>query len=59
MKDAYKLKIDELLTQVEGRIKLVNYMIDGTKQASPVEAKQYLRDAINGLNKIGELVSIS
>lgn len=59
MRDAYKSKINDLISQVEGRIKLVEYMIDGTKQANVAEAKQYIAEAKNGLKKIEELVSIS
>lgn len=59
MRDAYKAKANDLISQVSGRIKLVNYMLDGTKQANPAEAKQYIQDALNGLKKIEELISIS
>jgi hypothetical protein len=34
-------------------------MVDGVKQPNPDEAKQYLREILNGLEKIEELVSIS
>jgi hypothetical protein len=59
MRQEYKVKVNDLISSVEGRIKLINYMIDGTKQANPAEAKQYIREALNGLKKIEELISIS
>ena len=47
MRDAYKSKINDLISSVEGRIKLVEYMIDGTKQANVNEAKRYIEEAKN------------
>lgn len=59
MRQEYKLKVDDLISSVEGRIKLINYMIDGVKQPNPAEAKQYIKEALNGLKKIQELVNFS
>jgi hypothetical protein len=59
MRNEYKQKANNLISSVEGRIKLINYMIEGKKQPNQVEAKQYIREALNGLKKIEELISIS
>jgi hypothetical protein len=59
MRNEYKQKANNLISSVEGRIKLINYMIEGTKQPNQAEAKQYIREALNGLKKIEELISIS
>jgi len=59
MRQEYKVKANDLISAVEGRVKLINYMIDGTKQANPKEAQQYIREIQNGLQKLEELISIS
>jgi len=59
MRNEYKVKVNDLISAVEGKVKLIDYMIDGTKQANPREAKQYIREALNGLSKIQEIISIS
>lgn len=59
MKNEYKQKANDLITLIEGRIKLINYMVDGTKQPNTAEAQLYIREALNGLKKIEELISIS
>ena len=59
MRNEYKEKANDLISAVEGRIKLINYMIEGKKQANPAEAQQYIREALNGLSKIQEIISIS
>jgi hypothetical protein len=59
MKEVYKQKITDLVAACEGRVQLIEKMVDGVKQPNPDEAKQYLREILNGLEKIEELVSIS
>lgn len=59
MKQPYKEKIGNLIEACEGRVNLINKMIEGTKQANPQEAQLYLKEIINGLQKIQELVDIS
>ena len=59
MKNAYKVKIDDLISSVDGRLKLIEAMMSGQKRADPTEASQYLRESRNGLEKIKEFISIS
>ena len=59
MRPEYKLKINDLITLVESRVKVIDQMIDGTIKPNTVEAKQYLNEIKNGLTKIEEMVSIS
>ena len=59
MKPLYKDRANDLLQSVEGKIKLINYMIDGTKQPNPAEAKMYIKEILDKLDKIGEIISIS
>ena len=59
MKDVYKQKIVDLLNSINGRVVLIDKMIDGQKQANPQEAKQYIREIQKGLEQIDEFISIS
>jgi len=49
----------DMIDGVNGRVKLIDRMIDGTKRSDPAEAKRYLNDIKTQLEKISELVSIS
>lgn len=59
MKPEYKNKVSDLISALETRVQLLDKMIDGTKQPNIVEAKQYIKEIENGLNLIGEFISIS
>jgi|LauGreDrversion4_2_1035121.scaffolds.fasta_scaffold25122_7 CHASE3 domain sensor protein len=59
MKDAYKQKIVDLVNSIQGRVVLIDKMIDGQKQANPQEAKQYIKEINRGLEQIEEFISIS
>ncbi len=59
MKDVYKQKIVDLVNSIQGRVVLIDKMIDGQKQPNPVEAKQYIREINKGLEQIEEFISIS
>jgi DNA-binding FrmR family transcriptional regulator len=59
MKDVYKQKIVDLLNSIQGRVVLIDKMIDGQKQANPQEAKQYIKEINKGLEQIEEFISIS
>ena len=59
MKDVYKQKIVDLVNSIQGRVVLIDKMIDGQKQANPQEAKQYIREIQKGLEQIDEFISIS
>jgi hypothetical protein len=59
MKDVYKQKIVDLVNSIQGRVVLIDKMIDGQKQANPQEAKQYIKEINKGLEQIEEFISIS
>ena len=59
MKEAYKQRIDDLMVAVEGRVMLLEKMIDGVKKPDNREAKQYIAEIKKGLDNVKELVSIS
>jgi hypothetical protein len=59
MRPEYKAKANDLISSIEGRVKLINYMIDGTKQANPSEAQRYIKEINIQLKKLEELISIS
>jgi len=59
MKDVYKQKIVDLINSINGRVVLIDKMIDGQKQPNPQEAKQYIREIQKGLEQIDEFISIS
>jgi hypothetical protein len=59
MKEVYKQKIDDIMVSVEGRVMLLEKMINGEKRADNNEAKQYIREIKKGLENVKELVSIS
>lgn len=56
MKDIYKQKVDDTFEMMETRIKIVNEMIRGERPADPKQAETYLREALNGLEKVREIV---
>lgn len=59
MKEVYKRKAEDLIAATEGRVKLVQMMMEGRKAANQKEAEGYLREVMNGLDKLNELISIS
>lgn len=59
MKNAYKVKVNDLITSCDGRLKLIEAMMNGTKRADSNEAAQYLREIRTGLTRIEEFISIS
>ena len=59
MKDVYKQKIVDLVNSIQGRVVLIDKMIDGQKEANPTEAKQYIKEINKGLEQIEEFISIS
>lgn len=59
MKDVYKQKIVDLVNSIQGRVVLIDKMIDGQKEANPQEAKQYIKEINKGLEQIEEFISIS
>ena len=59
MKEVYKQKITDLVNSIQGRVMLIDKMIDGQKQPNPLEAKQYIKEINKGLEQIEEFISIS
>jgi hypothetical protein len=59
MKEVYKQKITDLVNSIQGRVMLIDKMIDGQKQPNPLEAKQYIKEISKGLEQIEEFISIS
>jgi hypothetical protein len=59
MKEAYKQKIDDLMVSVEGRVMLLEKMINGEKRPDNNEAKRFIAEIKKGLENVKEIVSIS
>jgi hypothetical protein len=59
MKPEYKVKVNDVITAVQARVRLIDKMIDGQKKADPREAKIFIKEIENGLEKIAEFISIS
>lgn len=56
MKDIYKQKVDDTIEMMETRVKIVKEMITGERPADPKQAETYLRETLNGLEKVREIV---
>lgn len=56
MKDIYKQKVDDTIEMTETRVKLVKEMVTGERPADAKQAETYLRETLNGLEKIREIV---
>ena len=56
MKDIYKQRVDDTIEMLETRVKIVNEMIKGERPADPKQAEIYLRETLNGLEEIREIV---
>ena len=59
MKEAYKQKVDDLMVSIEGRVMLLEKMINGEKRADNNEAKRFIAEIKKGLENVKEIVSIS
>ena len=59
MKEEYKQRVYDHISSIEGRITLVEKMIEGSKRSDPREAKQYLSEAKTALSRLNDIVSIS
>jgi len=59
MRDLYKQKTQDMLSSIDGKLKIIEGMIDGTKQANPTDAKRYLHEIANSIDKVREMISIS
>lgn len=56
MKDIYKQKVDDTIEMLQTRVKIVNEMVRSERPADPKQAEIYLREVLNGLEKIREIV---
>jgi len=56
MKDIYKQRVDDTIEMMETRVKLVKEMITGERPADPKQAEIYLRETLNALEKVREIV---
>jgi len=59
MKDAYKNKINDLISSVDQRVRMVLEMTTGERPADRELAEKYLRETKKGLSNIQEIVDIS
>jgi len=59
MKEAYKQKIDDLMVSIEGRVMLVEKMMNGQKRPDNREALHYVQEIKKGLENVKEIISIS
>lgn len=59
MNELYKERIVDIVDNVNGRIKLLELMMDGTKRTSKGEARRYMNEIRHQMERIIEMVSIS
>jgi hypothetical protein len=59
MKDAYKNKLNDLISSLDQRLRIVYEMTIGERPADHALAEKYLREAKKGLENIQEIVDIS
>ena len=57
MKDIYKQRVSDKIENCSTRVKIVNEMVTGERPADPKQAASYLRDVLNELNSIDEIVN--
>jgi hypothetical protein len=56
MKDIYKTKVDDTIEMMETRVKIVKEMVTGERPADSKQADIYLREILQGLEKVREIV---
>ena len=56
MKDIYKSKVDDSIEMMETRVKIVKEMVTGERPADSKQADIYLREILQGLEKVREIV---
>jgi hypothetical protein len=59
MRPEYKEKTKDFISGVNSRLKTVEGMLNGTRQVDEQLAKRYIKEALNGLEKIEGIVDIS
>ena len=56
MKDIYKQKVDDKIENCQTRTKIVQSMVTGERPADSKQADIYLREILQGLEKVREIV---
>ena len=59
MKPEYKEKTREFVSSVETRLQAVDGMLSGTRQVDEALAKRYIKEALQGLDRVMGIVDIS
>lgn len=59
MKDIYKQKVGDTIDSIDQRIKIIQQMVSGERQADQRQANVYLKEIRKGLSNIQEMVNIS
>jgi len=56
MKDIYKSKVDDTIEIMETRVKIVKEIVTGERPADSKQGDIYLREILQGLEKVREIV---
>jgi hypothetical protein len=59
MKPEYKEKTREFVSSVETRLQAIDGMLNGTRQVDEKLAKRYIKEALQGLERVVGIVDIS
>lgn len=59
MKPEYKRKTYDFLTAINTRVDIINEMMNGNRPVNEHDAKRYMKEVRNGLDKIKEILDIS
>lgn len=58
MKDIYKQRADDTIESLISRTKIVKEMVSGERPADTKQAEIYLKEILNGLHKLQEIVHL-
>jgi|TARA_Y100000389_G_scaffold135532_1_gene133052 hypothetical protein len=56
MKDIYITQVDDTIESMETKVKIVKEMVTGERPADSKMADTYLREVLNSLHKVREIV---
>ena len=59
MTPEYKRKTEDLLNAVATRVNIIDEMLTKKREPSEIDAKRYMREIKNALEKINNIVAIS
>ena len=59
MKEEYKRKSDNFLTMISQRVTIVEEMLNGQRPAHQDDAKKFLAEVQQGIERVREIISIS